>query len=125
MTLVGDIMRDDQIGLGVDRGLDILADHAAVPGAGRHGAGIGVCQRYLPIRRIGQGPTRGVQVLDMLPDAPVTLGQVRDLFSPHLALRLSIDPHHLRDVTLDVRLRVGHAAGDLVLGKAAIPAADG
>ncbi len=61
----------------------------------------------------------------MLPDTPVTLGQMRDLLSPNLALLLSIDPHHLRDVALDVRLQVGDAAGDLALGKVAIPAVDG
>ena len=70
MTLVGDFMRDDQVGLGVDGSLDILADHSAVPGAGGHGAGIGIGQRYLPIRRIGQGPTHGLQTWP-----PTGLGQ--------------------------------------------------
>lgn len=31
-TLIGDLMRDDQMGLGVDRALHVIADHAAVPG---------------------------------------------------------------------------------------------
>lgn len=61
----------------------------------------------------------------MLPDTPVTLGQMRDLLGPNLTLLLSIDPHHLRDVALDVRLQVGDAAGDLALGEVAVPAVNG
>ena len=35
-------MRHDQMCFGFDRGLDVVADHAAVPVAGRHGPGIGI-----------------------------------------------------------------------------------
>ena len=41
-TLIGNVVRHDQMRLGIDRCLHIVADHAAVPGAGRHGAGIGI-----------------------------------------------------------------------------------
>jgi len=59
MTLLGDCMRDDQVGLGVDGGLDVVANHGAVPDACRHGAGVGVRQQYLQIRRIRQGLSHG------------------------------------------------------------------
>jgi hypothetical protein len=44
-TLVRDLMGDVDVGLGIDCALDVLADHAAMPGAGGHGPGV----------RIGQG----------------------------------------------------------------------
>ncbi|MEE2860364.1 MAG: hypothetical protein ACU0DJ_03810 [Paracoccus sp. (in: a-proteobacteria)] len=51
----------------------------------------------------------------MLPDVPVTLGRMRTLLGPNLALLLSIAPHNLSGSTLDVG-----AAGDPALGIVAI-----
>lgn len=50
-SLVGDVMRDDEMGLGIDGALHIVAGYAAVAGAGGHGAGIGIRQGNLAIWR--------------------------------------------------------------------------
>jgi hypothetical protein len=44
-------MRDNQMMLGVDCDLDVVANHARAAAAGRHRAGIGIGQRYLLVRR--------------------------------------------------------------------------
>ena len=48
---VGHLMRDDQVMLGVDGDLHIVADDAGAAAAGRHRAGIGIGQRDLLVRR--------------------------------------------------------------------------
>lgn len=80
--------RDDQMRLCIDGGLDIVTDHAAVADAGRNGSRIGIRQRYLPVRSVGQSPIHGLQMLDVLPDTAVTLGQMRDLIGPTLSFLL-------------------------------------
>ena len=48
MPLIGDLMCHDQMGLGIDNTLNIIADMPAVLRTCRHGAGIGVGQRIRP-----------------------------------------------------------------------------
>ena len=69
-------MRDNQMMLGVDRHLDIVADHSRAASARRHRAGVGMCQRYLLIRRIEhlllesiETPHLALQLLDLLFEA--------------------------------------------------------
>lgn len=57
-ALIGELVRNDDMALGIASGLDIIADHAAMPGTGRDGAGIGIRQENLPIRGIEQGFAR-------------------------------------------------------------------
>ena len=47
---IGDFVGDDQMMLGVHRGLHVVAHHAAAPAACRHGAGVGIGERDLPVR---------------------------------------------------------------------------
>lgn len=112
--------RDDQMRLCIDGGLNIPVDHAAVAGAGRNGSRIGICRGYLAFRSIGQRPIHGLQVLNVLADAPVLPDQMRDLIGADLAFLLPIDADHLIDVAFDVRLKIGDAAGDLALGYVAV-----
>lgn len=70
-------MGDDQMRFGIDSRLDVIADHAAVAPTSGHGAGDGIGQRYLTVRRIGQYPVHGLQMLDLLPDAAIALSEMR------------------------------------------------
>ena len=47
---VGHLMGDNQMMLGIDCDLDVVADDARAPAAGRHRAGIGIGQRDLLVR---------------------------------------------------------------------------
>lgn len=58
----------------------------------------------------------------MLPDIPITLSQMLNLFGPNLTVLLSINLHIFRDVVVYVPSQVDDAAGGLARGKVAIPA---
>jgi hypothetical protein len=51
MADVGHLVGDDQMVLGVDRGLDVVADDPRPLAAGGHRARVRVAQRDLPVRR--------------------------------------------------------------------------
>ena len=51
MTFVPDLVRHDQMVLGVDGGLHVVAHDPRAAAAGGHRARIGIAQRYLTIRR--------------------------------------------------------------------------
>ena len=61
-------MGDDQMGIRVHRGLHVVADMPAVPGAGCHGARIRIGQRDLSVRAVRQGRLHDPQAVDLLPD---------------------------------------------------------
>ena len=44
MADVGDFVGDDQMVLGIHRGLDVVADHSGASATGGHGAGIRIGQ---------------------------------------------------------------------------------
>ncbi len=90
-TLVCDVMRDDDVGFGIDDILDVVADELAVPGAGLHGTGIWISQGYLAVRRVGQGRVHRLEPRDLLPDASVAAGKVGDLLGVRLAFLLAVD----------------------------------
>lgn len=123
-ALVGDLVRDDQVGLGVDRALNIVADQATPAGAGRHGAGIRIGQGNLAVRGIGQGCIHRLEPRDFLSDAPVAPGEIGHLRGAGLTGLLAVDPHHLVDVAGHVGFQVRQMAGDLVLGEVAVAAVD-
>lgn len=112
MASASDIMRHDQMRFGFDGGLDVVSDHAIVAGAGVHGAGIGIGQGNPTILCIGQYSIHRLQVLDVLADAAIAFGQMRDLLGLDLAFFLSIDANHLGDVAFDVSLQMGDAVGN-------------
>lgn len=119
-ALIGDLVGHDQVGLGVDGTLDIVANQPAEPGAGRHRAGIGIGQGNLSVGGIGQGFVHCLEARDLLPDASVSAGEACNLLGLCLALLLTVDADHLLDVSFDIGLQMGQAAGDLALGKVAI-----
>ena len=86
MTIVG----DDQVALGVHRGLGVVADDAAAHGAGRL-RGHRDRQGYLSVRRILKGPVHGLQALDLLPDTAVPPAAVLDPLRPRPAVFLAVD----------------------------------
>lgn len=94
MSLIGDRVGDNQVGLGVHRRLDDVADMPAVPSACRHGAGIRIGQRDLSVRRLIKRPVHGLQALDLLSDAAVAPPDVSDPLDAGLALFLTVDPDH-------------------------------
>lgn len=104
MTLIGDVMRYDQMGFRVDGALDVIADMAAVVRARRHGAGIGIGQRDLSIRRIVQHLVHRPEALDFLTDAAVCAREMDHFLGARLAFLLTIDADHFLDVALDARL---------------------
>src|SRR5580704_16846231 len=49
-SVVGYLMHNDQMMVGLDGNLDVVADDAGTAAAGRHRTGIGIGQRYLLVR---------------------------------------------------------------------------
>lgn len=118
-------MRDDEMGLGIDSTLHIVADQAAVPRAGCHRAGVGVRQGNLAIGSVDQSLVDLSEPRDLLPDAAIAAGQMLDLPRPGLAFLLPVDADYLCDVAFDIGFEIGDAAGDLALGEVPVPAVHG
>lgn len=112
-----DLRRDNTAGSGVDGGLHLIADHAAVPGTRCRGAGIGAGQGNLPVRRGGQGLLHCLQPRDLRPDPAIAVGTMGNLVGPGRALVLPVDADHLGDMAFNISLQMGEAAGDLVPGE--------
>ena len=75
---VGDLVRDDQMVLGIDGHLDIVADDTGALAAGRHRPGLGIGQGDLFVRcgldllaHLPEGPHLSPQALDLLLEALV------------------------------------------------------
>ena len=85
MALVRHLMRHDQMGLGIDHALDIVADMPAVLRTRRHGPGVWIGQRYLPVGDIDQGLPHGQKAFDLLADAAISASQMNGPFGPRLA----------------------------------------
>ncbi|CAM3302870.1 hypothetical protein PANO111632_13185 [Paracoccus nototheniae] len=124
MPLIGDLMRDDQMGFGIDNALDVVADMPAVLRACRHGPRVGVGQRYLPVRGIGQRLVNGEQTFDLLADAAISAGQMRHPLGACRAGFLTVNPVGLFDVAADLGLQMRKAAGDLALGEVPVAIVD-
>ena len=81
MADVGDLVGHDQVVLGIDRGLHVVAHDARAPAAGRHRSRIRIGQGDLSVLRRLQLRADLVQCLDLLLD----LGETeRSAFSPGL-----------------------------------------
>ena len=70
---------------------------------------------------MGQLVVHRLEAFDLLPDAPVSVREMRHLRGARLTFLLAVDADHLRDVALGAGLQVDQAAGDLALGEFAIP----
>lgn len=123
MALIGDLMRHDQMGLGIDNALNIIADMAAVLRPRRHGAGVRIRQRYLPVRRCFQLPAQRYHTVHLQPDTVITAGQMSYLCRVRLAGFLPIRPFGLLDIAADL-LQMCQAAGDLRLGEVPVAIVD-
>ena len=98
-------MRDDQMALGVDGDLHIVADNAGALAAGRHRAGVGIGQRDLFVGR-------GLNLLTNLPEGPHLPPQALDLCLGHFAV-LPVGAIQGRQVARDAGLHLFNALGDL------------
>ena len=91
VAFVGDFVRDDQVVVGVDRGLHVVADDTRAPAAGCHRAAVGIGQGYLLV-----GRSQHLLLVD---------GKLA-----HLLLQLCellVEPRHLRGQCLRRLLPVG------------------
>lgn len=113
VTLIGDLVRHHQVGLRVDHALDVVPDMPAVLRARRHGTGIRVGQRYLPVRRRLELPAQPHQPIHFHPNTMGALGQMRDLLRQRRTGLLPIGTVRLLDVAADLLLQMRQAAGDL------------
>ena len=76
-------MRDDQMMLGVDGDLDVLAHDTRASAARRHRAGIGIGQRYLLVLGLHHLSVQRVQALYLLAKRRNLLVEPRDLGFRH------------------------------------------
>lgn len=120
-----DVMGDDQVRLGIDRGLDIVAHQAAVLRARGHGPRVWIGQRDLSIWSILQIALHGLEPLDLLLDTRIAPAKIVDLLRPLVTLLLAVDPDHLVDVALDARLEMREPAGDLAFREVPVAIVDG
>ena len=116
MPLIGDLVRHDEMRLGINNALNIIADMPAMLRACRHCPGIGICERDLPVWCIGQRLVHGQQAFDLLSDAVISAGQMRRPLSPCCAGFLTVDPVCLLNVAADLGFQMGEAAGYLAFG---------
>lgn len=114
---IDQVMCDNQMGLGIHRGLGVVANKTAALGAVGHGEGIRIRQGYLTVRAFPERLADVHQAFDLLPDTLAALCQIGDLLCPDLTLFLTVDPDHFIEVALDTRNQMGGAARDLALGK--------
>ncbi len=68
MTLVGDLVSDDQVVGGVHHGLDIVADHARALTVGGHGAGVRIGEGYLAVGGGGELRLHRLQLAHLAPE---------------------------------------------------------
>jgi hypothetical protein len=109
---IGHLMRDDQMVLGIDGDLHIVADNASALAAGRHRAGVGIGQRDLFVGR-------GLNLLANLPEGLHLPPQALDLLLKadclclgHIAV-LPVGAIQGRQVARDAGLHLFNALGDL------------
>jgi hypothetical protein len=109
---IGDLVRDDQMVLGIDGHLDIVADDAGALAAGRHRPGVGIGQGDLSVRRsldllahLLEGLHLPPQALDLLFEAHrLGLGDI---------IVLSVRTLERRQLARDAGLGLLDALGDL------------
>ena len=108
-------MGDDQVGVGIDRRLNVVADEAGAFAVGCHGAGIGIGQGDLPVRRLVQLVRNAFQTAHLLPNAGQLLLDPGDLRRVDPMRLLPVDPVHLREIPAGALLQMGdpelHLAG--------------
>jgi hypothetical protein len=113
------------MGFGINHALNIVADMPAVLRACcrrfDRGAGIGIGERYLPVRSIGQCFVYGQQAFNLLSDAVISARQMCRPLGPRRAGFLPVNPVSLLDIAADLGFQMRKAAGDLALGEVPVP----
>jgi hypothetical protein len=123
MAEVGHLVRHDQVVFGVDRGLHIVADHARAPTACRHGAGVGIGQRDLLVRRGLNLLLRLFQGLHLPAQAGDLLGDPLGPGFGDVAV-LAVGPVEGGQVARDAGIDLFHALGDLGHGEVLVAVVD-
>ena len=110
VTDVGHLMRDDQMMLGVDRDLDVVADDTGALAARRHRAGIGICQRYLLVRCGEHFHLENLETLHLLLQLLDLLFQAARLGLERLGRLLPVGSVELLQIARDALLDLRHAS---------------
>src|SRR4029453_499281 len=103
---VGYLMRDNQVMLGIDRNLDVVAHDTGASAAGRHRAGIGIGQRYLLVRCREHSRLEGMQALHLPFQLRDLLRQAARLGFERLGWFLPIGAVELLQITRDALLNL-------------------
>ncbi len=123
MADVGDFVGDDQMMLGIHRGLDVVADHAGAPATGGHRAGIRIGQRDLPVGGCLQLLSNLLQVLHVRLDRGDLLLEPRNSAFRDQG-RLPIRTVELGQIPADAFLQLRHALLELVVGEVLVAVVD-
>jgi len=112
IPLIGHLVGYDQMMLGVDGNLDIVADGGGTFAAGRHRPGVGIGQRDLLVGRVLDRLLHYLQGLHLLAQAGNLLLQPDRLRLGDIAL-FAVGPVQCPQVTRDAGLDLFHPSGDL------------
>jgi len=121
---VGHLVSHDQVVLGIDRRLHVVADHRHAGIAVRgHGTCIGVSQRDLTVRRSPNLLTHTAQRLHLLPKVMDLDAQPRRLLKPVARPGAIVRVQGIQ-VALDVGFDLSLSPGDLAFGVVALSTVD-
>jgi len=102
-------VRHDQVMLRIDHGLHVVADHAGILAARRHGSRVGIGQGNLLVRRSMHGGFQRLVLAHLLAQRGDLVLQPRRLGFSHLAF-LTVRRLQRRQIALDARFDLLHAA---------------
>ncbi|MBC7478012.1 MAG: hypothetical protein H7317_07940, partial [Pseudorhodobacter sp.] len=85
-------MSHDEMGLGIENTLNIIAYMPAVLCTCRHCPGIGICERDLPVGRIVERRIQCHEALSLLPDAVIPARQMGGAFRVCCTGFLAVNP---------------------------------
>ena len=117
-------MGDDQVVLGVDGGLNVVADHAGTPAARRHRAGIGIAQRDLLVRARTPLDFKRLQAPHLLLEDRDLVGQTRRLGRARQRRLLPVGAVQLVQIARNARLDLRHPPRHLGPREVPVPAVD-
>src|SRR4029078_1687387 len=113
-------MGNNEMMLGVDGTLNIVADHPATSATCGHRASIGVSQRYLLVLGLHHQGVQTVEALNLLAQRRNLLVEPGD-FGPLYRFSLTIGTVELREIAGDALVNLRQTALHLGLGEVPIP----